>query len=361
MVKIIEGFRSDSICLRLSELIAAQTPGPLTIMEVCGGHTAALYRYGIQSFLPPAIRMVSGPGCPVCVSDVRFVDHVIALARLEDVIIATYGDLMRVPGSSSSLEREKAAGADIRTVWSALDATALAKEFPRRRVVFAAIGFETTIPGTAIAVLEAKRLGLDNLFVLSSHKIMPPAMSALIDSGAQIDAYLCPGHVSVVTGSSIYEPIAARYHKPCVISGFEPVDILLSILMIVRQAAEGRSGVEIQYTRAVKPEGNSRAQALIAEVFTPRDDHWRGLGIISQSGMALCDGLRQFDAERELTIEIEEPQATEGCICALILRGGKQPRDCPLYGNMCTPSTPAGACMVSSEGACASAFRYGAL
>jgi len=361
MVKIIDRFRSDSICLRLSKLIAAQTSGPLTIMEVCGGHTAALYRYGIKSLLPPAIRMVSGPGCPVCVSDVRFVDHTIALARLEDVIVTTYGDLMRVPGSTSSLEREKAAGADVRIVWSALDATAIAKESPGKRVVFAAIGFETTIPGSAIAIMEAKRLGLDNFFVLSSHKIMPPAMSALVDSGARIDAYLCPGHVSVVTGSSIYEPIAARYHKPCVISGFEPVDILQSILMIVRQAADNRAEVEIQYTRAVKPEGNKRAQELIAGVFTPCDDHWRGLGLIAQSGMAICDKLRQFDAAKELPIEIEEPRETKDCICGLILRGEKEPHDCLLYGNVCTPSTPAGACMVSSEGACAYAFRYGAL
>jgi hydrogenase expression/formation protein HypD len=275
------------------------------------------------------------------------------------VIITTYGDLVRVPGSTSSLEKEKASGKDIRIVWSALDAVSLAEKNPEKKVVFLGIGFETTAPGTAIAVLEAEKKGLDNFFTLCAHKIMPPAMAALIDEGVRIDAYLCPGHVSVITGSGIYEPIADKYGKACVISGFEPADILQSILMIIRQIEQGRSAVEIQYTRVVHPEGNRRAQSMLENVFAPRDDWWRGLGIIPGSGLQLGGTYSKYRAEDALPVTVEEPKEAPGCICGSILKGLKSPADCKLFSKMCTPDNPVGACMVSSEGACAAGYQYG--
>ena len=251
-MNIREDFRNYRDCCALAERIRAESKTPVTIMEVCGGHTMALQRYGIPSMLPETVRLISGPGCPVCVSDIRFIDHAVALARKPEVIIATYGDLIRVPGSSSSLEKERAAGADVKVVWSALEAIAIALANPDKKVVFLGIGFETTTPGTAIGIIEAEKVSAGNFFVLSSHKVMPPVMTALIDEGVKIDAYLCPGHVSVITGSSIYEPIAEKYRKPCVISGFEPSDILQSIWMIVKQFEEKAARVEIQYKRVVR-------------------------------------------------------------------------------------------------------------
>jgi hydrogenase expression/formation protein HypD len=353
-------FKDRQRCIALAEAIRSESTTPATIMEVCGGHTMSLYRYGIPALLPATLRMVSGPGCPVCVSDIRYIDHAIALARLPDVIITTYGDLVRVPGSTSTLEKEKAAGASVKIVWSALDAVALATANPDKRVVFLGIGFETTTPGTAIGVVEAEKAGLTNFFALCSHKIMPPAMAALIDEGVAIDAYLCPGHVSVVTGSGIYEPIAAKYHKPCVISGFEPADILQSILLIVRQIEARRAAVEIQYSRVVRPEGNLRAQELLRQVFIASDEWWRGLGVIPGSGLQLSGSYARFDAASAVPATIEPTREAAGCICGTILKGLKQPTDCPLFGKRCTPDSPVGACMVSGEGACAAAFQYGA-
>jgi hydrogenase expression/formation protein HypD len=352
-------FRNKRTCTALVNQIRAKSKTPTTIMEVCGGHTMALYRHGITGLLPSTLRMVSGPGCPVCVSDIRFIDHAIAFSRLPDVIIATYGDLIRVPGSTSSLEKEEAKGAAIKIVWSALDAITLATAHPDKRVVFLGIGFETTVPGTAIAVLEAQKTGVANFYALCSHKIMPPAMAALIDEGVRIDAYLCPGHVSVITGSGIYEPIAEKYHKPCVISGFEPADILQSILMIVRQVESGEASVGIQYTRVVHPEGNLRAQKMIADVFSPCDDWWRGLGVIPGSGLRLNDSFRNYDAAVALTVDVEKPREAAGCICGTILKGLQLPTECKLFAKACTPDTPVGACMVSSEGACSACYQYG--
>lgn len=351
-------FKNEAACSALLEQIKKESKTPVVIMEVCGGHTMALYRNGIHSLLPETVRMVSGPGCPVCVSDIRFIDHAIALSRKPEVIITTYGDLIRVPGSTSSLEKEKAAGADVRIVWSALDAVTLAQRHPDKKIVFLGIGFETTSPGTAIAVLDAQKKQVSNFFTLCSHKIMPPAMAALIDEGVLIDAYLCPGHVSVITGSGIYEPIAGRYGKPCVISGFDPTDILQSILMIVRQVAAKEARVEIQYTRVVHPQGNLRAQTMLDKVFTPADDWWRGLGVIRDSGLKLNDPFKQWDA-MSIPVEIEEAREAAGCICGSILKGIRQPIECPLFAKVCTPDTPVGACMVSSEGACAACYQYG--
>jgi hydrogenase expression/formation protein HypD len=351
-------FKDEAACAALLEQIVKESETPAVIMEVCGGHTMALYRNGIHSLLPETVKMVSGPGCPVCVSDIRFIDHAIALSRKPEVIITTYGDLIRVPGSTSSLEKEKAAGADIRLVWSALDAVTLAQRHPDKTIVFLGIGFETTSPGTAIAVLEAQKKQITNFFTLISHKVMPPAMAALIDEGVLIDAYLCPGHVSVITGSGIYEPIARKYGKPCVISGFDPADILQSILMIVRQVEAKEARVEIQYTRVVHPQGNLRAQAILENVFVPADDWWRGLGVIPDSGLALNEPFKQYDASA-IPVEIEETREASGCICGSILKGLRQPTECPLFAKTCTPDTPVGACMVSSEGACAACFQYG--
>ena len=354
-----DDFKNREHCKALVNQIRQESKKEAVIMEVCGGHTMALYRNGITSLLPENIRMVSGPGCPVCVSDIRYIDHAIALARRPDVIITTYGDLIRVPGSTSSLEKEKASGAAVNIVWSGLEAVDIAARNPDKKVVFLGIGFETTIPGTAIAILEAKKREVTNFLALCSHKIMPPAMTALIDEGVRIDAYLCPGHVTAVTGSGIYEPIAAKYGKPCVVSGFEPADILQSILMIVRQIEAGKPAVEIQYTRVVHREGNPKAQTLINMVFTPNDDWWRGLGVIPRSGLRLADNYKQFDAAEAVPVTVEPPREAKGCICGSILKGLQYPSDCSLFGKVCTPDTPVGACMVSSEGACAAFFQYG--
>ena len=352
-------FKSREHCTALINQIRRESKTPAVIMEVCGGHTMALYRNGITALLPENLRMVSGPGCPVCVSDIRYIDHAIALSRLPDVIITTYGDLIRVPGSTSSLEKEKAAGAEVNIIWSGLEAVEIAARNPDKKVVFLGIGFETTTPGTAIAILEARKRNLSNFFTLCSHKIMPPAMTALIDEGVRIDAYLCPGHVTAVTGSGIYEPIASKYGKPCVISGFEPADILQSILMIVRQIEAQKPAVEIQYTRVVHREGNPKAQSIINEVFTSADDWWRGLGVIPRSGLRLSDAYKTFDAAEMVPVTVEPPREAKGCICGSILKGLKYPADCPLFAKACTPDSPVGACMVSSEGACAAFYQYG--
>ena len=349
-------FRNSGHCKTLLEQIQRTSTRQITVMEVCGGHTASIHRFGIPALLPDTINLVSGPGCPVCVTDVRFIDHCVALARLPDTILTTYGDLMRVPGSSSSLEREKAKGADIRFVYSTNEVLTLARKHPEKKIIFGGIGFETTTPGTAVAIIEAHASELENLFVLSAHKIMPPAMTALIDEGISIDAYICPGHVSVVTGSSIYDDIAQRYKKPCVVSGFEPVDILHSILMILRQVQKGDARVEIQYSRAVKPQGNAKARTLMERVFETTDTCWRGLGVIPESGLKIREKYGMYDAER-IPVSVEPAREITGCICGLILKGLNKPVDCKLFGKACTPDQPVGACMVSSEGACAAYYN----
>ncbi len=326
-------------------------------MEVCGGHTMAVQKFGIPSLLPDHISLLSGPGCPVCVSGNRFIDHAIALSRLEDLIITTFGDLVRVPGSSSSLEKEKAQGADIRIVYSVLDALRIAGDNPSRKVVFLGIGFETTAPTSAAAIVKASGQNIQNFFLLSSHKVMPPAMEALIDEGVKLDGYIAPGHVSTITGSGIYLEIPEKYGLGCVISGFEPVDLLQSVYMLIRQCEAGTPKVEIQYKRAVKEEGNVKAQKLLSEVFEPADEWWRGLGILKESGLKLKDKYRRFDAV-EIPVDVEKTVEPKGCICGEILKGVKIPKDCKLFGKVCDPSRPVGACMVSNEGACNAWYRY---
>ncbi len=327
-------------------------------MEVCGGHTMAIQKFGIPSLLPSTINLLSGPGCPVCVSSREFIDRAIAICRLPDTIITTFGDLIRVPGSTSSLDKEKARGADIRIVYSILDALKLARENPSRKIIFLGIGFETTAPGTAIGIQNAFNDHMHNFYVLSSHKVMPPAMAALIDEGIRINAYIAPGHVSTITGSQIYEELSEKYKIGCVISGFEPVDLLKAIFMLVRQMESGHPAVEVAYTRAVSRAGNLKAQEAMHEVFELKDDWWRGLGILAESGLKLRKKYRGFDAEVMIHVDVEETREDKGCICGEILKGLKTPRECKLFGKACTPGDPVGACMVSHEGSCHAYYRY---
>ena len=332
----------------------------IRFMEVCGTHTMSLFRSGIRALLPPNVRLLSGPGCPVCVTPMGLVDAAIAIARRPDVILATFGDMVRVPGSESSLERAKAEGADVRILYSPLDALKLAEAEPGRRVVFFAIGFETTAPTVAATVAYARDRGLRNLLFLVAHKLIPPAMTAILESGeVRLDGFLCPGHVSVTTGSAVFEPIAERYRAPCVVTGFEPEDILEGIGMLLRQVVEGTPCVEIQYTRWVSREGNRKARERMDEVFRVCDAAWRGLGTIPQSGLELRPELRAFDALAELGVAVPPELENPGCSCGEVIRGLIEPPDCPLFANRCTPATPVGPCMVSTEGSCAAFYKYG--
>jgi hydrogenase expression/formation protein HypD len=357
-MRYIDEYRNRYQVLRIAEEITKISKKPISLMEVCGGHTMAIQKFGIPSLLPGHIRLLSGPGCPVCVTSNSFIDHSVALSRLKDVIITTFGDLIRVPGSSSSLEKEKANGSDIRMVYSILDALNIARQNPDRKIVFLGIGFETTAPTSAAAILKADETGIENFFLFSSHKIMPPAMEALIDEGVKLNGYIAPGHVSTITGSGIYENIPVKYGLGCVISGFEPLDIMQSIYMLVKQFEEKNPKVEIAYKRAVKPEGNVKAQNIMNSVFELRDDWWRGLGILKKSGLQLKKRYERYNAETKINVDVEETKEPKGCICGDILKGLKNPKDCKLFGEVCNPANPIGACMVSNEGACQAWFRY---
>lgn len=357
-MRFIDEYRDKNLVIKLAEEIRSLSKKPIALMEVCGGHTMSVQRFGLPSLLPSTIRLLSGPGCPVCVSDRKYIDQAIAYSRLKDVILTTYGDLIRVPGSTSTLDREKAAGADIRIVYSVMDSLEIARNNPDRKVIFLGIGFETTAPASATAVLAAFQQNITNFFLFSSHKIMPPAMAALIDEGVKIDGYIAPGHVSTITGTSIYRDIAEKYHLGCVISGFEPVDLMEAILMLVRQIETGQQKVEIQYRRAVRPEGNVKAREILDEVFELREDWWRGLGVLPASGYGIRSKYSAFDAEKAILVEVEPTRQDKGCICGEILKGIKTPKECKLFGKGCTPQNPVGPCMVSNEGACHAYFRY---
>ena len=357
-MQYIDEYRDKEKIISLSNRIKFESRSPLRIMEVCGGHTMAIQRFGIPSLLPEHIELVSGPGCPVCVTDRAYIDKAIAYARQSDVIITTFGDLIRVPGSSSTLDREKAMGADVRIVYSILDALTIAKKNRKKKIIFLGIGFETTSPGTAAGIIKAQMAGLFNFYVLSAHKIMPPPMAALIEQGVKIDGYLGPGHVSTITGSAMYQFIPERFNLGVVISGFEPLDILQSIYMLVLQYENKQPKVEIQYNRVVRPEGNIKALELLDEVFELRDDWWRGLGILPASGMDIRPKCESFDAEKQIPVQVEPTREDKGCICGKILKGIANPSDCKLFGKACTPADPAGACMVSNEGACAAHYRF---
>ncbi len=357
-MKFIDEYRNKDLILKLSGQIKREARQDYTFMEVCGGHTNAIRRFGIPSLLPENIKLISGPGCPVCVTGKDFIDKMVECSRMDNVIITTFGDLIRVPGSFSSLEKERASGSDIRIVLSGLEALDIARNNPDKRIVFPGIGFETTAPGTAVTVLNARMDGIDNFSVMSSHKIMPPAMEAIIKDGTRIDGFICPGHVSVITGSMVYDFIPRKYKIACVIAGFEPVDLLQSILMLINQVNTKKPEVEIQYNRAVTKNGNELAKRYMQKVFEPCDAQWRGLGTISGSGLKLRKDFGDFDAERILAPASNSTEDEGSCICGEILRGIKTPGDCPLFGTACTPDNPEGACMVSGEGACNSWYKY---
>jgi hydrogenase expression/formation protein HypD len=352
---------------RLAPLLLKEITGfaglsdqPLRLMEVCGTHTVAIFRSGIKSLLPSAIELLSGPGCPVCVTPTAEIDQAIALARQRDVILATFGDLMRVPGSSSTLQQERGEGNAIRVILSPLDALQLAAEHPDHVVCLFAVGFETTSPTIAAAVTEAGSQGLTNLYLLSSQRTIPPAIRALLANGmAQIDGFILPGHVSVIIGQAPYRFIAEEFGIPGVITGFEPLDILEGIYMLLKQKKEGRAAIEIQYRRAVAAEGNERARAIMAEVFAPVDANWRGLGMIPASGLALREAFSYLDAARHFALPYIEQGDAPGCLCGAVLQGIRRPPECPLFGTQCTPEEPIGACMVSTEGSCAAYYKYG--
>jgi hydrogenase expression/formation protein HypD len=327
-----------------------------TFMEVCGTHTMSIARYGLRQLLPSGIRLVSGPGCPVCVTAMPDLDTVVAMARLPEVTLCTFGDLVRVPASHTTLAAERAAGADVRVVYSALDAVQIAVDEPRRQVVFAGIGFETTAPTIAAALLTAWEKGVVNFSVLSMHKTMPAPLRALLDAGeTQISGFILPGHVSVITGSEIFNFLVDDYGVGGVVAGFGPRDVLGALLALVRQQ---RPQVSIEYTRAVRPEGNLVAQQIIEQVFEPCDAEWRGLGIIPGSGLRLASEYAGFDARTRFAVDPGEPREPAGCRCGEVLRGLVDPPECALFGRRCTPEDPIGACMVSSEGSCAAYYRY---
>jgi len=359
-MKYVDEFRDDKLAREIATEIRQEASGPLKFMEVCGTHTMAIARHGIRSILPENVRLISGPGCPVCVTPQWQIDSFIELGKLHDTILATFGDMIRVPGTCSSLEVEKAHGADVRIVYSPLDALEIARVNPTKRVVFFAVGFETTVPAVALAIIEANKLGIGNFFVLCGHKLIPPAMMALAtDPEIKINGFICPGHVSAIIGSAAYEEIVRLSGIPCVVAGFEPLDILQSILMLVRQVVKSRAEVENQYSRVVTREGNVPGMKCIYEVFEVGDAEWRGLGIIPRSGLRLRPEYARFDARQFLSLPVvAEHSGTTGCECGSILKGVKSPLECRLFGKRCTPEHPLGPCMVSSEGACAAEYRY---
>jgi hydrogenase expression/formation protein HypD len=332
---------------------------PVRLMEVCGTHTMAIFRAGLRSLIPENVRLLSGPGCPVCVTPMGYVDAAVELSRRSDVTVATFGDMVRVPGSESSLERERGRGADVRIVYSPLDALRMAQERPDRKVVFLGVGFETTAPAAAITLFEARRRGVGNFLLFSAHKVVPPALRALLASeAAALDGFILPGHVSVVLGAAPYEFIPKEYRRAAVITGFEPLDILQAILMLLRQVAAGHPKVEIQYSRVVRPEGNLAARRAMAECFAPCDTEWRGLGVLPHSGLKVREEFEEHDAVRQLGVKVLEGREPAGCRCGEVLRGLIEPEECPLFATRCTTAAPVGACMVSSEGTCAAHFNF---
>jgi len=358
----ISAFRRADVARGIAqEMAAVAVDRPLQVMEVCGGHTHAIFKYGLHDLFPPQLTALHGPGCPVCVTPMGKIDQAIALARQPGVTLVSYGDMLRVPGSESSLLAEKTRGADVRMVYSPLDALCIARDNPQRQVVFFAIGFETTAPGNGMTLLRAHRDGLKNFSLVSNHVQVAPAMRAVLDApDVRVDGFIGPGHVSTIIGTRPYEFIARDYHRPVVISGFEPLDLLQGFLMVLRQIRAARAEVENQYTRSVRAAGNPQAMAILQEVFQPCDLEWRGLGWIPASGLKIRDAYADYDAERRFPHIVSLSQADHpACICGDVLRGARQPHDCKVFGTACTPETPIGACMVSSEGACAAAYRYG--
>ncbi len=358
-MKFIEEYRDPDAARRYAEGIASVVTKPWTIMEVCGGQTHAIMKYGIDELLPNGVKMLHGPGCPVCVTPIEIIDKAIMIASMPDVIFTSFGDMLRVPGTEKDLLSVKAAGGDVRIVYSPLDSLKIAGENPDKQVVFFAVGFETTAPGNAMAVYQAKRQGVGNFTMLVSHVLIPPAIEALLDSpDVQVQGFLAPGHVCTVMGYAEYEPIAEKYGVPIVVTGFEPLDILQGVYMCLKQLEEGRAEVENQYSRSVQRDGNPSAKKIIDEVFTITDRKWRGIGEIPNSGLELSDEYKDFDAELRFEVASYTAEEPSECISGLVLQGVKEPSECPAFGNRCNPEHPLGATMVSSEGACAAYYRY---
>jgi hydrogenase expression/formation protein HypD len=358
-MKYTQEFRDPEIVRPLVEEIRRIVTRPWVIMEICGGQTHAIMRYGLEQLLPPEIELVHGPGCPVCVTSLELIDKALAIASQPDVIFTSYGDMLRVPGSGRDLFSVRAAGGEVRVVYSPLDAVQIARQNPEKQVVFFAIGFETTAPANCMSVLQAASLGLKNYSLLVSHVCVPPAMQAVLGSEEnRVQGFLAAGHVCTVMGYWEYAPIAHQYHVPIVVTGFEPTDILQGILMTVRQLETGRAEAENGYTRVVTFEGNLQAQAVIRKVFTQCDRKWRGIGMIPASGWGLSPEFAAFDAEQRFAVDQIQPAESAVCIAGQILQGLKKPHQCPAFATQCTPERPLGATMVSSEGACAAYYRY---
>lgn len=363
MPKFVEEFErpedARALLAEIRRLAAAVRRDRVQFMEVCGTHTVAIFRYGIRDVIPANIRLLSGPGCPVCVTPNRSIDEFIAISRTPRIVAAVFGDMMRVPGTDSSLELEKARGADVRIVYSSLDALALARENPGKDVVFFAVGFETTAPTIAATLVSAAEEGVRNFYVLPANKLIPPAMAAVLETeGLALDGLICPGHVSAIIGSRVYEFIPAEYRIGAVVTGFQSTDILQCVYMLLRQFVDGAPRVENQYSRLVTPEGNLAALKVMDTVFEPCDSEWRGLGVIPLSGLKLRPRFETFNVLRKFDLRLPESREPEGCLCGEVLRGKKEPTDCPLFGRACTPVSPVGACMVTTEGTCQAHYRY---
>jgi hydrogenase expression/formation protein HypD len=358
-IKHMEEYRDSEIARKILGRIQGLSRKEIRLMEVCGTHTTSIFRSGIRSALPQSISLLSGPGCPVCVTAQSEIDAFIRLSRTEGVIVATFGDLMRVPGTDSSLQKERAHGHDVRVVYSTFQALEIAKENPHQNVVFLGVGFETTAPTIAASMISAREMGIHNFFVFSAHKLVPPALIALMETeGFKIDGLILPGHVSVIIGTKPYMPLVEQYHVPCAVAGFEPVDILRAILVLVEEIEADNPRLENCYQRAVTFDGNNKAKQVMEEVFEGVDAVWRGLGTITKSGLGIRKEFASFDAQEVFDISLLDSEDPKGCACGEILTGIKTPPQCPLYRKACTPRSPVGPCMVSSEGTCAAFYHY---
>ena len=362
-MKFVDEFRNPEIAQNLLKEIdraAKKLTRPVRLMEVCGTHTMSIFKHGIKQMLPSSLKLLSGPGCPVCVTPANYMDHAVSMSHDDDVIVCTFGDMLNVPGSTTSLAKERAGGSDVRTVYSPLDALTIAQKNPDKKIIFLAVGFETTAPTIAGTVMEARNREINNFFISSAHKLIPPAMKLLVeDSDIQVDGFICPAHVSAIIGSDAYRFLAEDYGIPCVVIGFEPLDILQGIMMLMSQMISNDPMVEIQYSRVVKKEGNLKAIHLIDEVFKKTDSRWRGLGIIPESGLALAQPFSRFDADSLWPRDDSGAKEHPGCMCGDILKGKREPEQCGLFRKTCTPESPVGPCMVSQEGTCAAHYKYG--
>ena len=359
-MKYIDEFRDPQLARKLLADILGRSTRHVRLMEFCGGHTHAIFRHGLRQLLPPTVELRSGPGCPVCVTANTELDRAIEMSRLPDVTIATFGDMLKVPGSHGSLQTARAEGADVRVVYSTLDALQIAREHPRRRVIFLGVGFETTAPTVAAAILQAEAEGLTNFYVFSMHKLTPPAMRAILDAGeVRLSGIIGPGHVTTIIGSQAWEFLPRVYGIPCAVAGFEPLDILQCVAALVAAVEKGRPAVINTYARSVRPEGNPTALDVMQRVFEICDADWRGLGRVPASGLMLRSAFARFDAARAFPVEPGPAREHAACRCGDVLRGVVEPPECPLFGRACTPIHPVGPCMVSAEGACAAWYQYG--